>query len=130
MLGGFIEEITGGHPSRYAVRPGFAPQVVALLFPNPPGSQRVPEWTYWFQVFSVLLQIASWTREPQLVGSAYLLSSRARDLNEQISPVLRAQGLRLPRPQAYPGAAYLEPWVEAITRWWDTLEECIQSNCV
>ncbi len=42
---------------------------------------------------------------------AYLMSSRARDLNEQISPVLRAQGLRLPPPHSYLGAAYLEPWV-------------------
>nr|NIR45019.1 hypothetical protein [Gemmatimonadota bacterium]NIR75771.1 hypothetical protein [Candidatus Kutchimonas denitrificans]NIS03421.1 hypothetical protein [Gemmatimonadota bacterium]NIT67472.1 hypothetical protein [Gemmatimonadota bacterium]NIV25760.1 hypothetical protein [Gemmatimonadota bacterium] len=110
--GGFVEEIDD-HPSRYATVPDVAQSLLVLMY----GRRKqaaAPGWCYLAQVLSFLLGVAGWGTNPELIGNAYLASSRARDMFEKYEGTFRAIGLRMPRPEPYPGADYLAPFQEFV----------------
>lgn len=114
---GFIEE-TAGRPTRY-----FAPRRpwAGLLYPNEREVRReeLPMWRYWGAIFPFLAKATEWARD-EGGQTEYLMSTRARDLFEEHADAFEANRIRVPRPDEYRGAAYLEGFtdtIEELTRW-------------
>lgn len=109
-LAEFVEE-AGGYPLHYAARPAFARSFFESLY----GSDReIPEWCYCAKVFSFLQTVAAWTENPDIAGSPYLASSHARDLFERYEATFRTLHIRMPRPETYPGSAYLSAFADFV----------------
>ncbi len=111
-LAGFVEE-TGEYPARFATPPKVAESLLALMY----GGRKQtapPRWCYWAQVLSFLLRVAELGSELRSRSDLYVASSRARDLFAKYEAVFRAIGVRMPRPEPYPGATYLAPFDEFV----------------
>jgi hypothetical protein len=92
---------------------------------RPPGAAReepprLPPWKPWASVFLFLAGVESWARDAADHGwSEYVASSRARDLAEKHTPMLRRAGIAVPRG-AGRGAEYLGDFaalVQSVDAW-------------
>jgi len=81
-----------------------------LLRPAVPSrGPEVPAWRFWARVFAFLADVIAWSHEAEAEGwSAYVASSRARDLVRDHAGPLRTAKLRLPDPALPGGAGFLE----------------------
>ena len=70
-----------------------------------------PTWRYWGQMYAFLVQTREWAREAN-DESDYLLSTRARDTFEAFQGAFEANRIRVPSPSRYPGAEYLDAFIE------------------
>lgn len=77
---------------------------------------NAPAWRYWSWLFPFLAYVDRWSSLELSAEGAYLLSSRARDLFEEYQPAFETCRIDVPRPGAYPGAAYLEAFEETVSR--------------
>lgn len=80
-----------------------------------PSADNAPTFVTWIHLLPVLVKMLAWLeREAETTDSEYLISSRARDLMERITPDLEMVGLAVPPSRLYPGAAYLPAFVETV----------------
>jgi hypothetical protein len=117
-LGGLIEEVQG-QPVAYRAEYRAWASVLKLYQLKAPDEGRpdVPPWRFWSVVFAFLVDVDAWARQANQEGwSAYLASSRARDLMEQHAKKLRRVPVALPAPQRTRGAAYLDEFEELTDR--------------
>jgi hypothetical protein len=110
VLSGLIEEFDE-YPVTYGVRPGGATALLELFYAKP---TQVPEWCPWYRIYAFLIELSRWRKDAKLQASQYLASSRARDLFGEYESTFRSCQLRMPRPEAYRGEAYLDPFREFI----------------
>lgn len=121
-MAGFIREIHG-RPSSFRAeqRDGWA-QVLQTQRPDRPHEQPdIPPWRFWSAVFLFLVDVAEWGQQAELGKvSAYVASSRARDLYQTHAVRLRQAGLDLPAGDVATGAEYLaifEDIVQRVATW-------------
>lgn len=109
----FIQEASD-RPARYFAP--VRPWAVLLGFDGPRSTlDSAPVWRHWASVFAFLAQVDYWAQETDKKNeSAYLLSSRARDLFERHKSAFERNRMQVPRPESYRGAAYLEGFQETI----------------
>jgi len=106
---------TTGTPAAYRVDPkAWAP----LLEP----SGKPPAWRYWPPVLALVADLAEWAGGGAALPktSAYVLSSRARDLVERHRSAFVRNQIKIPTPEDYPGEKYLQAFEETLrrlTRW-------------
>lgn len=103
-LARFVQE-TDGYPARYHVH---IESWTALLGLRDKGSVHEGEpvvWRQWASLFTYLAQIHLLLSVPQ---SAYVLSSRARDILEEHQVAFSRNQIIVPDPNDYQGASYLE----------------------
>lgn len=113
----FIQAGTGT-PAAYRIDPkAWAP----LLEPT----GKPPAWRYWSPVFGFVADLAEWTERNGALSksSAYVLSSRARDLVERHGIAFARNQIRIPSPGDYPGEEYLRVFEETLRRLARWLEE-------
>jgi hypothetical protein len=80
----------------------------ATLLEVGPSAKFMPKFVSWIHLLPASLEIIAWLDLiVETTASEYLISSRARDLMERITPSLEIAGLAIPPNQAAPGAAYL-----------------------
>jgi hypothetical protein len=80
-----------------------------------PSAKFMPEFVDWIDLFSASLQIASWLDgEAETKDSDYLVSSRARELVERLTPNLEATGLDVRPRQPVHGVAYLSTFADIV----------------
>jgi hypothetical protein len=73
-----------------------------------PRANNLPKSVSWVHLFPALVRVLLWLEEEAgTEDSDYMVSSRARDLTDQITPDLEAIGLEVPRPASAAGSAYL-----------------------
>lgn len=110
------EMVTGGFAKRVAASPAaycadhraWAP-VLGLRATTSVKGPEVPPWRWWASVFAFLADVVAWAHEAQAEEwSAYVASSRARDLVQDHARPLRTAKLRLPDPRAPGGGAFLD----------------------
>lgn len=113
----FIQATTGT-PAAYRVdAKAWAP----LLEP----SGKPPAWRYWSPVFDFVADLAEWTGGEGALprATAYVLSSRARDLVERHGIAFARNQIKIPSPGDYPGEKYLQAFEETLRRLARWLEE-------
>jgi len=106
----FIQATTGT-PAAYRVDPkAWAP----LLEP----SGKPPAWRYWPPVLALVADLAEWAGGDAALPktSAYVLSSRARDLVERHRSAFARNQIMIPSPEDYPGEKYLQAFEETLRR--------------
>lgn len=85
------------------------------------GLPRIPPWHPWATVFAFLAGVVEWCRQAEAGGwSAYVASSRARDLVAAHEKAFRHAGIFLPDATQTVGAAYLGRFgeiVELLSTW-------------
>jgi len=75
----------------------------------------MPAFVAWVDLFTASLQIISWLdNEADTEDSDYLVSSRARDLIERVTPNLEAAGLDVRLRQPVHGTAYLSIFTDNV----------------
>ena len=75
----------------------------------------MPSFVSWVHLLPALLAVLRWLEEESERGDTeYLVSSRARDLVEQIGPDLVVAGLAPPPVRSLPGTSYLPAFVQMI----------------
>lgn len=111
-LAGLIEEFSD-YPVTYATRPASARTFMHVLYGR---KVDVPEWCPWSRVYGFLMQLSTWRQDSSITGSAYIASSHARDLFSTYEAPFRSHQLRMPRPEAYPGEAYLPVFEKFLAR--------------
>lgn len=80
-----------------------------------PSAKFMPEFMSWVHLLPASLQIMIWLDNiAETTDSEYLISSRARDLMEDVMPSLEVAGLALSPSRAAPGAAYLSFFADTI----------------
>jgi len=80
-----------------------------------PSAKFVPVFVDWVDLFSASLQILSWLDgEAETNDSDYLVSSRARELMEHVTPNLEAAGLDVRPRQPVHGVAYLSTFADNV----------------
>jgi hypothetical protein len=83
--------------------------------------QDVPPWRFWYQTYAFVADLVWRDQERELEApSAYLLSSRLRDLTEKHQDALRLNRIRSPEPSQFIGDEYLvafEEIAECLARW-------------
>lgn len=105
---GFIERLDTSPVSYVADHTAWA-AVLRLVKLNAQRTPDVPQWRYWSVVFTFLADVDGWARQAEEAGwSAYLASSRARDLVADHARAVQLAGLRLPDPHGGGGAAFLD----------------------
>lgn len=113
----FIQAATGT-PAAYRVdAKAWAP----LLEP----SGKPLAWRYWSPVFDFVADLAGWTEGDGALSktSAYVLSSRARDLVERHRIAFARNQIKIPSPGDYPGEEYVRAFEETLRRLARWLEE-------
>jgi hypothetical protein len=109
VLAGFLTEIRG-RPSSFRVDPEPWSQVLQYhrLDRTPGEGPAIPPWHHWAALFAFLAAVDDWGRSAERNGwSAYVASSKARDLYEEHErPLIRAGVDPLPRRPA-PGTEFL-----------------------
>lgn len=91
--------------------------VLGLNQARPGGRAGVPPWRWWSMVFAFLAAVDEWAVQAEEdKWSAYVASSRARDLVQDHAPHLHVAGIELPDPRQSTGAAYLEDFAGAVHR--------------
>jgi hypothetical protein len=108
VLGGFAKRVDAA-PVAYCADHRAWAGVLGLRGALATRGPDVPPWRYWALVFAFLADVLAWADEAEAEEwSAYVASSRARDLVEDHARALRTAKLRLPDPRAPGGAAFLE----------------------
>lgn len=106
VLSGFVEE-RSGRPATYAIADREAWD--ALL-----GETSV-RWGHQAETFALLLDVAAWGRQAEAAGwSAYVASSRARDIASRHADALRRLAPRSPSLGSTRGEAALPVFAQAI----------------
>lgn len=121
----FIQEASG-RPARYFAP--VRPWSVLLRFDRQQlAPDRAPRWRYWASVFAFLAHVDRWAQERSEAEneSAYLLSSRARDLFERYESAFERNRIQVPHPETLRGAAYLEGFEETIDMLTDWMLEYV-----
>jgi hypothetical protein len=79
------------------------------------SAEFMPAFVAWVDLFTASLQIISWLdNEVGAEDSDYLVSSRARDLMERVTPNLEAAGLDVRLRQPVHGTAYLSIFADNV----------------
>jgi len=80
----------------------------ATLLEAGPSARYLPVFVSWVHLFPASLEILAWLeKEAETTDSEYLISSRARDLMERVTPSLQIAGLGPVPNRPLHGAAYL-----------------------
>jgi hypothetical protein len=75
----------------------------------------MPTFVSWVHLLPLVAEVLRWLEgESESGDSEYLMSSRARDLVERISPDLEVAGLTAPSVRSLPGASYLAAFVQMV----------------
>lgn len=112
-LAGFVEE-TYDRPVLYSANPDAWGALLGAPSTNAPGASMA-RWRYWAGLFAFLADVGAWVEEGKgAEWSAYVWSSRARDLAERHRQPLDAVRLRVPEPKHYRGSRYLPAFVETV----------------
>lgn len=108
VAAGFVKRVEGS-PLVYCADHRAWSTLLHLRNPGGARGPEVPAWRYWAAVFAFLAEVLAWAAEAEAEEwSAYVASSRARDLVQDHTAPLRAARLRLPDPHEPGGAAFLE----------------------
>lgn len=108
VLAGFVKRIDGTPVAYCADHKAWAGPLQLRSLSTTRGPD-VPPWRYWATVFAFLADVAAWAADAEAEGwSAYVASSRARDLVADHARSLRTAKLRLPDPREPGGATFLE----------------------
>ena len=108
VLAGFAKRVEAA-PTAYCADHRAWAGVLQLRVTSSAKGPEVPPWRYWATVFAFLAGVDAWAAEAEEAEwSAYVASSRARDLVEDHARSLRIAKLRLPDPREPGGAAFLE----------------------
>jgi hypothetical protein len=87
----------------------------ATLLEAGPSAKYLPAFVSWVHLFPASLEILAWLEnEAETTDSEYLISSRARDLMERVTPSLEIPGLDPTPNRPLPGAAYLPAFADTI----------------
>jgi hypothetical protein len=122
-LAGFIHEIEGRPSSFYAEPEAWARVLrTSRNHREAAGSGPVlPRWRFWAAVFAFLARVVEWADTAEREGwSAYVASSRARDILDDSRRQLRQAQVRLPSGAPSRGAVFLEDFegpVREIETW-------------
>lgn len=85
-----------------------------------------PPWRPWADAFPLLARLLVWLDDRSAArASAYLRSSGARDLAEEHLNTFQAFGVSPPSADAFPGEAYLEPFLDAVRHWVQRLPDVV-----
>lgn len=115
-LAGFIERMDTAPVTYVADHTAWA-SVLRLFRLTASRTPEVPQWRYWSVVFAFLAEVDCWAREAEAEGwSAYVASSRARDLVADHARTVQLSGLRLPDPAVPGGAAFLDDLAAGMDR--------------
>lgn len=118
-LAGFIHEIEG-RPSSYYTEPGAWGQVLQTYRTNGEVLQMepaFPPWRFWPAVFVFLAQVIEWADASESEDwSAYVASSRARDILADHQPRLRQAQVGLPSLGPARGAEFLQDFERVVRR--------------
>lgn len=95
-------QATGQTPTGYRVDPK---RWAGLLG----GPAKLPPWRRWTPAFAFVAALSEWMQKGagSVVSSDYVLSSQLRDIVEGHQDALVQNRLSVPRPEDYPGEAYL-----------------------
>jgi hypothetical protein len=108
VLGGFAQRVSDA-PAAYCADHRAWAGVLGLRGAVSTRGPEVPPWRHWAAVFAFLADVLAWADAAEAdEWSAYVASSRARDLVADHARPLRTAKLRLPDPRAPGGAAFLE----------------------
>jgi hypothetical protein len=102
---GFVRRTSGG----YSLVAAAIPPAIAE------ASDRV-EWIDWAATFAALARL-SVAMTKTVADDEYVLASLARDVTPALESPTAAVGVTLPPANRYPGAAYLEPFSDAVVDW-------------
>jgi hypothetical protein len=122
VLARFIQEIEGP-PSTYRANPQAWGSVLEIYRPGPRAAELpgVPPWRFWSVAFAFLTAVIHWESEAAQAGwSAYVASSRARDLMEVQRRRLKYLDVQAAGAADAHGAEYLEFFqgvVESVSSW-------------
>lgn len=105
---GFIEK-RSGRPARY--RAPLGPWGTLLW--HEAQSSTPPRWRHWHVLFAFLAEALQWARQAR-GQSAYVRSTRARDIFKAHARAFEANRIRAPRPENYEASAYLDAFAETI----------------
>jgi hypothetical protein len=102
---GFVRRTSGGYSL-----------VAAAIPPAIAEARHCVEWVNWPATFAALARLsAAMTRA--VADDEYVLASLARDVTPALESPTAAVGVTLPPANRYPGAAYLEPFSDAVVNW-------------
>jgi hypothetical protein len=108
VLAGFAKRVEAA-PTAYCADHRAWAAVLQLRPTSSPRGPDAPPWRFWAAVFAFLADVEAWGAEAEAADwSAYVASSRARDLVEDHARALHTAKLRLPDPREPGGAAFLE----------------------
>lgn len=108
VAAGFIKRVQAA-PAAYCADHRAWAGVLALRSTSTVKGPEVPPWRWWALVFAYLADVIAWAADAEAEEwSAYVASSRARDLVEDHARPLRTAKLRLPDPRAPGGGAFLD----------------------
>jgi len=87
----------------------------AMLLEVGPSAKYTPTFVSWVHLFPASLGILAWLeKEAETTDSEYLISSRARDLMERVTPNLEMAGLAPIPNRPLPSAAYLPAFADTV----------------
>jgi hypothetical protein len=85
-----------------------------------------PPWRPWADAFLLITHLLEWLEDFQVAGaSAYLQSSTARDLADVHLNAFQQFGVSPPSSDAFPGEAYLDPFIETARNWLERLLDMV-----
>jgi len=114
---GFIHEIEGRPSSFYADTRAWGHVLQRHRLASQEQASAVPRWRSWAAVFAFLAGVIEWAERVQDEGwSAYVTSSRARDLFENHGRQLRQAKLDMRPPASARGPEYLLDFEDLILR--------------
>ena len=123
---GFIQKIAG-RPARYLVDASRWAAVLQSAGTPTPSSGTAPApsyyWRFWPGVYAFLGHVDRWLDDLESGGSAYLLSSEARDLFLDAEEVVALNGISAPDPSSYRGEEYMSAFattLRLIIEWLDS----------
>lgn len=118
-LAGFIHEIEG-RPSSFYAEPGAWARVLHNYRAEGEASQTepvLPAWRFWSAVFVFLAHVIDWADASEREGwSAYVASSRARDILADHKKRLRQAEVRRPSSGPARGAEFLQDFEKVVRR--------------
>lgn len=111
VLARLIHETTD-HPARYYV---YLEPWAELLELESPRHMKPPAWAYWYPVHAFLANAYVLFKQGKTeTKSAYVLSSKARDVAEEFGRAFSKNRIPIPRLLDFRGAAYLEGFRETV----------------
>jgi hypothetical protein len=116
-LAGFIEEIEGRPPSYCADPAAWARVLQANRLDSTRPVPALPRWRFWAAGFSFLAGVIDWAEKVEKSAwSAYVSSSRARDVYELNSRRLRQAGVDVQPAGVIRGEDYLREFETLVRR--------------